>query len=220
MGKRGFLRREASPKEVLEHCLRLAREVAPPTPKGKRGRPWRYDHGLYLALLLFRAFFHLTYRKTEALLQDLMEAPFPSHQSLARYAVQHLDLKLLEALLERLSRELEAHLSSRDIPEGDPAPLYLMDTTGLAYRSKDRFLRFRRGEEVRRVRGHARLLALVRWERERRLLLPWGGVAGRGYAPDPQLGGKAREEARVRAREGWDPEVYRFRGVVEGCLGG
>jgi hypothetical protein len=41
-----------------------------------------------------------------------------------------------------------------------------MDTTGLAYRSKDRFLRFRRGEEVRRVRGHARLLALVRWERE------------------------------------------------------
>jgi hypothetical protein len=78
-------------------------------PKGKRGRPWRYDHGLYLALLLFRAFFHLTYRKTEALLQDFMEAPFPSHQSLARYAAQHLDLKLLEALLERLSRELEAH---------------------------------------------------------------------------------------------------------------
>ncbi len=65
-----------------------------------------------------------------------------------------------------------------------------MDTTGLAYRSQDRFLRFRRGAEVRRVRGHARLLALVRWERERRLLLPWGGVAGRGYAPDPQLGGE------------------------------
>jgi hypothetical protein len=135
MGKRGFLRREASPKEVLEHCLRLAREVAPPTPKGQRGRPWRYDHGLYLALLLFRAFFHLTYRKTEALLQDLMEVPFPSHQSLARYAVQHLDLKLLEALLERLSREL--------------------------------------------VRGHARLLALVRWERERRSR----GVLGRSTSP-------------------------------------
>jgi hypothetical protein len=142
-------------------------------------------------------------------------------------------------------------------------PLYPMDTTGLAYRREDRFLRFRRGAEVRRVRGHARLLALVRWERERRLLLPWGGVAGRGYAPDPQLGGKAllrfaptggwlladagfdgkevwealrgeglrlvirlrgggeaREEARVRAREGWDPEVYRFRGVVEGVFGG
>ncbi len=117
MGKRGFVRREAGPKEVLEHCLRLAREVAPPTPKGKRGRPWRYDHALYLALLLYRAFFRLTYRKTEALLQDLMEGPFPSHQSLARYAVHHLDPKLLEALLERLSRELEAHLASSPSPE-------------------------------------------------------------------------------------------------------
>jgi len=118
MGKRGFLRREASPKEVLEHCLRLAREVAPPTPKGKRGRPWRYSHALYLALLLFRAFFRLTYRETEASLQDLMEGPFPSHQSLARYALKHLDPKLLEALLERLSRELEAHLAPESSPEG------------------------------------------------------------------------------------------------------
>lgn len=129
MGKRGFLRREASPKEVLEHCLRLAREVAPPTPKGKRGRPWRYSHALYLALLLFRAFFHLTYRETEASLQDLMEGPFPSHQSLARYALKHLDPKLLEALLERLSRELEAHLAPESSPEGeaasDEAPAHL-----------------------------------------------------------------------------------------------
>ena len=44
MGKQGFVRREASPKEVLEHFLRLAQEVAPPTPKGKRGRPWRHDY--------------------------------------------------------------------------------------------------------------------------------------------------------------------------------
>ncbi len=73
-----------------------------------------------------------------------MEAPFPSHQSLARYAVQRLDLKLLEALLERLSREL--------------------------------------------VRGHARLLALVRWERERRLLLPWDG--GERLRPGPPAWGE------------------------------
>ncbi len=65
-----------------------------------------------------------------------------------------------------------------------------MDTTGLAYRSKDRPLRFRRGKEVRRLRGHARLLAMRRWDRGRRLLWPWGGVAGEGYAPDPWLGGE------------------------------
>ena len=39
MGKRGLLRREASPKEVLEHCLRLAREVAPPTPRASGAAP-------------------------------------------------------------------------------------------------------------------------------------------------------------------------------------
>ncbi|BDG17820.1 hypothetical protein TthSNM11_00230 [Thermus thermophilus] len=41
------------------------------------------------------------------------------------------------------------------------------------------------------MRGHARLLALMRWDRERRLLWPWGGVVGEGYAPDPRLGGGA-----------------------------
>ena len=40
------------------------------------------------------------------------------------------------------------------------------------------------------MRGHARLLALMRWDRERRLLWPWGGVVGEGYAPDPRLGGE------------------------------
>jgi hypothetical protein len=127
-----------------------------------------------------------------------MEGPFPSHQSLARYALKHLDPQLLETLLERLARELEAHLASPEevAPSGQvpaPPPLYLMDTTGLAYRSKDRLLRFRRGKEVRRVRGHVRLLALMRWDRGRRLLWPWGGMAGEGYAPDPRLGGGGAE---------------------------
>lgn len=46
MGKRGFAR----PKEVLGRGLRPAQEAAPPTPKGKGGRLWRYDHALYPAL--------------------------------------------------------------------------------------------------------------------------------------------------------------------------
>ena len=123
---------------------------------------------------------------------------------------------------------------------------------------------------MRRVRGHARLLALMRWDRERRLLWPWGGVVGEGYAPDPRLGGEvlrrfppsrgwlladagfdgkevwgvlgeagvrpvirlrgggeAREEARVRAREGgrsrlagWGGWVWWLRGVFSGGGGG
>jgi hypothetical protein len=50
----------------------------------------------------------------------------------------------------------------------------------------------------------------------------WEALRGEGLRPVIRLrgGGEAREEARVRAREGWDPEVYRFRGVVEGVFGG
>jgi len=44
---------------------------------------------------LLRALFHLTCRKAEALLRDLMEAPFPSHGSLARHAARRLDPRLL-----------------------------------------------------------------------------------------------------------------------------
>ncbi len=76
--------------------------------------PRRWPHALYLALLLFRAFYDLTYRKTEAVVQDLMEDPFPSHPSLAPYALHHLDPSLLEDLLHRLAQEVEAHLSHQD----------------------------------------------------------------------------------------------------------
>jgi hypothetical protein len=62
---------------------------------------------------LLRALFHLTCRRAEALPRDLMEAPFPSHGSLARHAARRLDPRLLE----RPSREPEARLSSRGIPE-------------------------------------------------------------------------------------------------------
>jgi hypothetical protein len=50
----------------------------------------------------------------------------------------------------------------------------------------------------------------------------WEALRGEGLRPVIRLrgGGEARMEARVRAREGWDPEVYRFRGVVEGVFGG
>ena len=64
------------------------------------------------------------------------------------------------------------------------------------------------------MRGHARLLALMRWDRERRLLWPWGGVVGEGYAPDPRLGGEVLRrfppsrggllaDAGFDGKEGW-----------------
>ena len=96
------------------------------------------------------------------------------------------------------------------------------------------------------MRGHARLLALMRWDRERRLLWPWGGVVGEGYAPDPRLGEKVLgrfalpggwllADAGFDGKEGWGAlgeagvrPVIRLRGGgeardearVRGGLGG
>ncbi len=100
-------------------------------------------------------------------------------------------------------------------PRGRQAPLFLMDSTGLAYRREDTVLRWRRGQK---------------------LLAPWGGGVGWAYAPDPRLragallrfrprggvllgdvGFDGREVWGVAAR--WDGEVYRRRGVVEGVFG-
>jgi hypothetical protein len=133
--------------------------------------------------------------------------------------VQHLDPQLLEALLERLSRELEAHLSSRDSPEEDPAPPFT-PWTPRGWPTGAR-TSFSASVGERRCGGSGGTRGFWPWRGGRGeggCSCP--GVAGRDYAPDPRLGGRAREEARVRAREGWDPEVYRFRGVVEGVFGG
>ena len=77
---------------------------------------------------LLRALFYLTCRKAEAPPRDLVEAPFPSHGSLARHAARRLDPRLLE----RLSREPEARLSSRGIPR---FARFLRDLRGPSRRS-------------------------------------------------------------------------------------
>jgi hypothetical protein len=60
---------------------------------------------------LLRALFHLTYRKAEACLGTSCRPPSPPMGP--RPATRRLDPRLLE----RLSREPEARLSSRGIPE-------------------------------------------------------------------------------------------------------
>ncbi|MDT7944150.1 MAG: transposase [Dehalococcoidia bacterium] len=63
-----------------------------------------------------------------------------------------------------------------------------MDSTGLAHRSKGQRLRWRRGCEQRQVRGHSRLLCLVRYYRGRRLLVLEEVAVGPAYASDVRLG--------------------------------
>ncbi|WP_370532372.1 hypothetical protein [Thermus sp.] len=66
-------------------------------------------------------------------------------------------------------------MGKRGFPRREPNPKEVLTHR---LRSKDQVLRYRRGEEVRRVR----------WGRGRKLLWPFGGSVGAGYASDTVLG--------------------------------
>jgi hypothetical protein len=166
-------------------CLEAARaHYQGRGPGRRRGHPWVYGWDLYLALLLFRAYLRATYRETVAIYGGLFpDRPCPSFQSLHRFAkgVREEELRgLLWGLRERLLPLL---------PEEEA--LLLMDSTGLAHRSKGQRLRWRRGSQLWQVRGHSRLLCLVRYYRGRRLLVLEEVAVGPAYASDVRLGLRA-----------------------------
>ncbi len=178
-----MVRREQSLKKVFEVCLELAQaHYGNQGPPRKRGHPWTYPWALYLALLLFRAYLGTTYRRTVVVYQDLFpRRPCPSFQSLHRFA-KRVSAQELAELQTQLARRLRPFL-----PE-EESTLLILDSTGLPCRSKGQALKWRRGREVRQVRGHSRLCCLVRYFPKEKLLVVEGVAVGPAYAPDTKLG--------------------------------
>jgi len=128
------------------------------------------------------------------------DRPCPSFQSLHRFAKGVGEEELwgpLRGLRERLLPPL---------PEEEA--LLLMDSTGLAHRGRGQPLRWRRGCEQRQVRGHSRLLCLVRYYRGRRLLVVEEVAVGPAYASDVRLGlralGQGGAGGKLLADRGFD----------------
>ena len=181
-----MVRREPSLRKVFEVCLEPAQaHYGDQRPPKKRGHPWIYPWPLYLALLLFRAYMGTTYRRTVVLYRDLFPGrPCPSFQSLHRFA-KRVSIQELKDLQAQLKRRLSPFL-----PKGETA-LLILDSTGLPCRSKSQKLRWRRGREVRVVRGHSRLCCLMRYFPERKLIVVEGVAVGPAYASDMRLGQEA-----------------------------
>jgi hypothetical protein len=157
------------------------------------------------------------------------DRPCPSFQSLHRFA-KGIGEEELWGLFERLRERLQPLLPQEEA-------LLLMDSTGLAHRSKGQRLRWRRGSQLWQVRGHSRLLCLVRYYRRGRLLVLEGVAVGPAYASDVRLGllalAGARAQGQLPTDAGFDaifsrrlsgrrhfhPSLYRLRGVVEGVFG-
>ncbi len=172
MGKRGLVRREPRPKEVLELCQYLAQEVAPP-PKGTAA-----DLGATPTPCTWPCSSSAPSTASPTGPQRPTTGP-PADSLPLSPGPGRLRPETPGRGAAGAAGTAGAGGGSPASPRGRGAPLFLMDSTGLAYRSKDTVLRWRRGQEERRMRGYSRLLALVQWRRGQKLLAPWAGWGGR-----------------------------------------
>jgi hypothetical protein len=120
------------------------------------------------------------------------DRPCPSFQSLHRFA-KGIGEEELWGLVERLKVRLQPLLPQEEA-------LLLMDSTGLAHFRKGQRLRCRRGSQLWQVRGHSRLLCLVRYYRRGRLLALEGVAVGPACASHVRLGLLALAGARAQGQ--------------------
>lgn len=168
------------PKRVFQVCPEIAQEVE--TKKRRTGRPPVYKDRLYLALLLFKSYFNLTFRAVIPFYQSLFpHEPCPSFQSLHWFLSKKLAQEGIEDLFGRLKERLYLLL-----PKGEE--LFVLDTTGIPHRGKTQKLKWMRGEFYKKMKGHSRLCVLIRYLLKARLLILEGIKVGDGYASDVKLG--------------------------------
>lgn len=149
------------PRRVFKVCLALAQAQGEVPAVRGRGHPPVYEEALYLGLLLFRAYFHLTFRATVAFYQALLpDRPCPSFQALHWFLRRKASPESLEGLFQRLKERLAPLLPQ----EGEF--LFILDSTGLPHRGITQRLRWER-----EVKGHSRLCAFIRYFRGARLLV-------------------------------------------------
>ena len=127
---------------------------------------------------------------TTALFRDVFpEMPCPCFQALHWFSKAKLSLKKLGLVFQKLKEYIKPLLPAE-------RPIFILDTTGVAFRGKVQKLSYLRGQRVKKAKGHARLCALIRYLQRERLLFIEGVEVGPGYASDVKLGLDVLENAR------------------------
>lgn len=187
-----------------KRLYRLAREylatrpTAPPNPRG--GRPRTYDDALILTI---------------ASIQNLNQYSF---REALEYCEDHFsELPALSSYHERLSRFTSAAAqgfvafvgskireASRTTPKG--RHLFVMDGTGFSYHDVYP-MRFHRGTELRKVRTHVKIAALMGFVGTRRFVISAraaGPYAGETTLIQPQLEALPRGRGSILGDKGYD----------------
>jgi len=170
------MRRSRLPLQKIYTLVQKYLKDSPPVRFRQRGRPQTYSDTWILTLWLYQTLWRASYRKV---LDISRQTGFTTPAlSTYHYRVCQLPLKLFQYLLVQIGKDLARQNSKA-------WRVLLVDGTGFGF--QDRYaLSWRRGETLRQVRAHVRLviLALVD-ERKRGFLL--GAAVGPPYASEIHL---------------------------------
>jgi len=170
------MRRSRLPLQKIYNLVQAHLKYSTPARRGQRGRPRRYPDAWILTLWLYQTLWRASYREV---LEEARRAGFPTPAlSTYHYRVRQLPLELFQRLLSQVGKAL-----AQQNPRA--WQLLLVDGTGFGF--QDRYaLSWRRGETLRQVRAHVRLVILALVDDQGRGLL-LGAAVGPPYASEIHL---------------------------------
>ena len=172
-------RTSIKPKRLYE----LAREYLatqphpPPNPKG--GRPRTYDDALILTIASIQNLNQYSFR--EAL--EYCEDHFPELPALSTYhdRLEHFTPDIAQGFIRHIGTKIVAATKTKAPPKGR---LFVMDGTGFSYHDSYP-MKFFRGMEIRKIRTHVKIGALMGRSGKRRFVV--SARAGPAYTSDVRL---------------------------------
>lgn len=173
------------PKEIYSLIKQFYKEHPP--QKQKRGKPRKYPEELILLLLLLKITLNASYRKLLSIAQELYpDEQLPSLND-TFYRFKNLPEERLHQLLIWLYKkgiQIEEKDTKKELEEKGEEPYAMVDGTGVGYNTAF-YLRNKRGQEIRKIRSHVKLVVFCYWQ------------GGRNWVVDVEVGKAYSDEGKL-----------------------
>lgn len=174
-----------TPKEIYKLICQFYKEN-PPSQQRKKGRPRKYQEELIILLLLLKVLYQASYRKLLSIVKELHpDTEIPSLNN-TFYRLKSLPEERLHKFLKWLAHkgiQIERE-KNKERGEGKKEPYAMVDGTGVGYNTPF-YLRNKRGQEIKKIRAHVKVVAVCYWEGGRNWAV--GISIGEAYSDEGKL---------------------------------